>query len=419
VNLASQITYEVKPHALAPANSKYTPFDLILRFFVGNNEGDIDLEILYYGSDPDNYARIDSVRLFTNYINLQPVITGCLQAWEFLAGHAANQANGAAQPWNLTSQIDEHVRNAIQRGQALYRALFGPANNGEEHPALQRLKNHLRKPREQPLRIIVKSDKLYVPWNLLYIDGALSSRIPEFACGFLGFRHQVVQQIENLFTPPLNDFGVAQPLIVSQQRDITLPIHAHLDEFLQTLAGQVVIIERDHQAFTQAIQRGDCDDHILYFCCHGSRAPKKGEQPSLTISHGEKLYPDHIRDLMLEGHFVNQPFVVINACYAGEYGEALHDAFGPAFLSRGASTILAPAVTIPKTYAARYARAVFEELFHGPRTRPGDYDVTVADAIHAVTRRNIVSAGDLLALLYSTLIRRPVHLPQRFARTTP
>ena len=274
------------------------------------------------------------------------------------------------------------------------------------------------------------SDVLYIPWNLLYISGAVANQVPAFVNGFLGFRHQIVQKInikEELYL--LNEFGSRSEISFSQQRDKSLnfdaaseispgisqtvptSIHKPLDDYLTGIG--VKFFDRTYDEFTAALQEGKFGDDILYFCCHAYHSAL-ADQPHLVISPGTKLYPGDIRDLMASNYFDYQPFVFINACFAGHLGESIFDAFGPAFLSRGASTTLAPAVSVPRTFAAVFAKSVLKEIFRGaiPAVHEHDYTATLSDAIGRAIRDRIQNHGELLTLLYGTLIRRAVHMPK-------
>src|ERR1035441_1600096 len=237
---------------------------------------------------------------------MKPFVDGLQETWHRLINVAAGRATTAnARPWDLTSQLDDTTRDAIRRGQALYRAVFGPPDHGTDDKALVRLRHHLSKQRAQPLRILIKADRLYLPWNLLYIDGSVANNVPAFVNGFLGYRHRVVQQIEDL--PPHEGYapiGSRQPLFISLQRDLTLAIHTKLDTFLAQahLTPEITVIHRDdHDTFVQALQAANVDDDILYFCCHGTR-----QTPSLSITQNKYLYPDDIPSLMGDGHFAYQ-----------------------------------------------------------------------------------------------------------------
>jgi CHAT domain-containing protein len=110
---------------------------------------------------------------------------------------------------------------------------------------------------------------------------------------------------------------------------------------------------------------------LVHFAVHGSYDPT-GIQDGLALIDGSFLEPLHVSGVRMRGN----PVVFLNACQVGSGSRILGDYAGmaAAFLSAGASAVIAPLWSVKDAIARQIAEDFYERVFAG---------VPPADALRA------------------------------------
>lgn len=312
-------------------------------------------------------------------------------------------------------------------GSALFGAVFRPGER--KFSATKELGGVLRDllVQEKDLRILIKSDEFFAPWNFMYVGDWHAPTVDHF----LGFRHLVEHDVED--SPP---FEAAMPpfseLAFHFNEDIDLNpktgVHFAGKKFLEML--QQFGIERkrrdDKQTFLAALENG-ADESVFYFLCHGTsgddtRPNSDTTRLFLTQPAGvdnEVISPS---DILLA--FDNrcplrgQPLVFINACRALKSGSIYFDGFATHFLNNDARCVLGPDIEMPVVFARDFANRFFEDFFRaGPKMSVGRVLLDM--------RRDFLSNGlNPLGLAYSLYRGSNVYLsavpiPRSVAASAP
>ena len=204
--------------------------------------------------------------------------------------------------------------------------------------------------------ITVISNEVIVPWSMLYVPrpGTLSEPDNDFKVdrtAFLGYRHLIEHTFEMKYD--------LQPDI----RHTRLAAGAYFDEALEvsTVAPVLELLNKyaelgqgtSRQAVEERLRGQGAGDHLIYFCCHCVEIPDAAE---LRMTGGEAISSGDIGFwLGASGGLRGNPFVLVNACKAGEFGSHPPSHFGSVLLQKGASSLLGPSVNIPAVFAKSFA----------------------------------------------------------------
>lgn len=270
--------------------------------------------------------------------------------------------------------------------------LYGTLLDGTD-PRIERFRSYLTDAlaRRDGLRVRFDSD-LHVPWPMVCLAPEDVPPEPEPAAPassadpgpdplpglfhrFLGHRHQIEQT------------GGAYPWLTGLREAPDVPAvslnhDTRVDRTGRTKAADVAALlakgtrfeERTTwQELASALARDDLCEQLMYFWCHGLFASDGPQPPSLALSLTDRKVIDAhtIRDRRrrfgVDSPF--QPFVVLNACYAG-LPEGGGDAkfLSRAFVDAGARGVLGPQIEMPQVFAAEYALEFLTRYLHGTET---------------------------------------------------
>ncbi|AMW12560.1 hypothetical protein A4E84_25600 [Streptomyces qaidamensis] len=236
----------------------------------------------------------------------------------------------------------------------------------------------------EDLRIRFDSD-LHLPWPMVCLapedlapdTGASSTASPLSALfsRFLGHRHQIEQT------------GGAYPWLAGLREvpdvpAVSLNHDTRVDRAGRTRAADVAALLAKGTRFVErstwrelvsALARSDLCEQLMYFWCHGRFAADGPQPPSLVLSLTDQksidahTIRDRRRRFGVDHAF--QPFVVLNACYAGlPEGSADAKFLSRAFVDAGARGVLGPQTEIPQVFAAEYALEFLARYLDGTQT---------------------------------------------------
>jgi hypothetical protein len=370
------------------------------------NDGQISLHVSYTTGDPEYNACTD--RHCKLLLNLN-------EFWE--------QIDTAETVWQQYILGNTTRDTLISAGQQLFQEIFGGPDSNVM--TLEILRGFLRNASES-LRIKIAAEHtLQFPWQLLYVDNdAINS--PNPLDGFLGAKHLVVQNIHisvsELRRRQLRKFGVREKIHLSLQRQADVnKLATSLDFLTKPLeeVGYLELIRRDEfPRLLTDLNRGQCREDIMYFCCHGYPGNRNGaadQGPSCLMLSGKALYPQQFAGALGDHALASQPIVFINSCHGGKLGRTFFENFTPVLLSSGASTVIGPTVGIDSEKALQFSEEFMEELLYGENVVKPKQEI-IADVFHRVKSRLIHSDGDATPLLFHCMMRTPVHLDRRYRR---
>lgn len=270
----------------------------------------------------------------------------------------------------------EVLPRLAKAGSGLFAAIFRPGE--PRFRATKALGGVLRDLllQERDLRILVRSDDFFAPWNFMYVGDWKLPKVEHF----LGFRHLVEHDAEAAlaFDPVMPSFS---ELAFHFNEDIDLNpktgAHAAGQKFLALLQqfGIARHQRNDKQTFLAALEK-EADESVFYFLCHGTAGDDlrpNSDATRLFLTQPQGGGPEAISpsDLLLafdnRGPLRGQPLVFINACRALKSGSIYFDGFASHFLNNDARCVLGPEIEMPVVFARDFAQRFFEEFFRaGP-----------------------------------------------------
>jgi hypothetical protein len=308
------------------------------------------------------------------------------------------------------SKIDDMWRNLARAGQVLFSLLFG---NGDDrlNAVGERLAAEVR---AQRLTITVHSDELVVPWALLYTPPEPDQPIPRYGPvdlrGFWGIRHI----IEHTFTEGtdadaipvtgrVQAGGYTDTRIDEDKPRTVRPVMRFLDHRTDLREGTTRDELREHFGDSER------DDHLLYFCCH-CEEDHLGD-PLLRLSDDKAIAAGDIKSWIGRRSLRRNPLVFINACNAAFLPSSTGTHIGSVLLSKGASGLVGPNVSVPQRFAMTYATALLRRMLRdGQQIGPAMRDL----AEHYAERRR-----NPLGLAYSAYQNMDTHFCRHPAEGSP
>ncbi|MEU6915412.1 CHAT domain-containing protein [Streptomyces olindensis] len=277
---------------------------------------------------------------------------------------------------------------ALVGSELLYGTLLGGTD-----PRIARFRSYLTEAlaQREGLRVRFDSD-LHLPWPMVCLtaedlpaDPAHPSEpLPDLFRRFLGHRHQIEQTggaypwLAGLRTAP-----DVPAVSLNHDTRVDRAGHTRAADVAALLAKGTRFVERSTwRELVTALARPDLCEQLMYFWCHGRFAADGPQPPSLVLSlTDQKTIDAHtIRDRRRRfgSDHPFQPFIVLNACYAGlPEGSADARFLSRAFVDAGARGVLGPQIEIPQVFAAEYALQFLTRYLHGSRTA-GSIALTVA-----------------------------------------
>lgn len=320
-----------------------------------------------------------------------------------------------ADGWDLMSE-DQHILaetgpTLARAGYNTFKMLFHRGDKG-----LSKIRDLLLLALRRGENVLsIESDKLVVPWGMLYtkpFEEMISPAADTWAFdGFWGYRHV----IEHTFTR-VDDFDsriridtgqVVVGVNVDEQVDQQYPKTPYIQpviDFFSTRTQVVLRINKDQ--LSTAFQTGNVPDRISYFGCHGKGAGDGGvaENPYLQLGDGEKIYGAELMAWLTDVPLATRPLVFVGACQGGQVGSAFYTAFGKALLGNGARCLVGPQVDLPPAFACEYSRQLFTAFLE-----PG---AKLGDIVRSLARAFLDNHAKPLGLMFSLYRGIDVHLWQ-------
>ncbi len=219
--------------------------------------------------------------------------------------------------------------------------------------------------------VLILSSEPYVPWELAVLDPPLDPALPEF----LGAQSIVGRWIlwQNADRPdkfpPVEAAGDRMAVVSGKYDAPGWARLEHAEEEARLIVAKYAAIPVDATVkdVLGCLEREPPKD-VLHFSLHGSYDPN-GRIDGLVLVDRGILDPDVVRGTKLSG----APFVFLNACQVGAGQKVLGDYAGmaEAFLSAGASAVIAPLWSIDDERSVEIALKFYEDVFGG--MRPAEY----------------------------------------------
>lgn len=224
---------------------------------------------------------------------------------------------------------------------------------------------------EKNLRISFDSD-FPLPWPMLAIDPSLCDDPWD---AFLGHRHQVEQTspayswVEQVALEP------RQRAVTSLNTDTTLDKVGRASDVRDLLDNRSQLTVRTRaQDLLKALDNAVLPEDLMYFWCHGTFMDEGTPHRRLVIklSDADPIDSAKVRRRRRRLQGMPQrfrPFVLLNACHAGQAAVGPHvEHLGAALIDLGADGVLGPQIEIPEVFASEYAYAFLEMYLEGRHT---------------------------------------------------
>ncbi|MCT9081420.1 CHAT domain-containing protein [Streptomyces fulvoviolaceus] len=274
---------------------------------------------------------------------------------------------------------------------------------------------------DEPLRVRFDSD-LFVPWPMLCLppDATDEPGLPGLFRRFLGHRHRI-EQTGGGFYAGIADGRERPPPpvpVVSLNHDTGVDPRGRTRaaRIGEVLAQGTTLIERTTRPQLEAaLSDPALDEQLMYFWCHGHFQPAEPEPPYLVVKLTDQRPIDaytvraHRPPRAECAPF--QPFVLLNACYAGMPGNADLAYLGRALVETGARGILGPQMEMPQAFAAEYALEFLTRYLPGTDT--------AGTVTHAVARHFADELRNPLGLAYALHCGMDARLERARPEETP
>ncbi|MER7755341.1 CHAT domain-containing protein [Kitasatospora sp. NPDC097643] len=219
------------------------------------------------------------------------------------------------------------------------------------------------------LRISFDSD-LHLPWPMLAVDGGHG----DLWTDFLGHRHQV-EQTGAAYPPIQPPYPARTRPVTSLNTDDQLEGVGRAPEVRKLLEDRSQLTVRNKSdLLLEALSRAVLDEDVMYFWCHGQFVSNDSPYEQLAVRLTDDLQIDadlvrqHRRRHRDAQNAMFRPFVLLNACHAGQSAAAELEHLGRALVDLGANGVLGPQLQIPQVFAAEYAFAFLDLYLTGEFT---------------------------------------------------
>ncbi|MFJ8714677.1 CHAT domain-containing protein [Streptomyces violaceus] len=268
---------------------------------------------------------------------------------------------------------------ALVGSELLYGTLLGGTD-----PRTARFRSYLTEAlaEGEGLRVRFDSD-LHLPWPMVCLAAEdlppgpepPAEALPALFRRFLGHRHQIEQTGGAYpWLAGLRDAPEVPAVSLNHDTRVDRAGRTRAADVAALLAKGTRFVERSTwQELVSALARSDLCEQLMYFWCHGRFTADGAQPPSLVLS-----LTDH---KSIDAHTIRerrrrfgvdhpfQPFVVLNACYAGlPEGSADAKFLSRAFVDAGARGVLGPQIEIPQVFAAEYALEFLTRYLDGTQT---------------------------------------------------
>jgi hypothetical protein len=216
---------------------------------------------------------------------------------------------------------------------------------------------------ERAPTILFLSAEPYVPWELALVDPPLDATLPPFLSAQATVGRWVLGQRRPPLPPPMT-------LTVTGLAAVSGIYELPGWQRLLSAEAEAADLVNDHRAapvdaVTAAVLdllRGKPAAEVIHFAVHGT-SDAAPEQDGLVLVDGTTLDPLVVLGTPLHG----RPFVFLNACQVAQGDQLLGDQAGlaAAFLSAGASAVIAPLWSIDDELARQIAARFYARALHG------------------------------------------------------
>ena len=219
-----------------------------------------------------------------------------------------------------------------------------------------------RQPDRAPT-ILFLSAEPYVPWELALVDPPLDPSLPPFLSAQATVGRWVLGQRRPPLPPPLEltVHGLAAVSGVYELPGWQRLVAAEAEAADLVAAHHAAAVTAD-TAGVLGLLHGEPPADVIHFAVHGSYGAEPGAD-GLILIDGQTLDPLVVLGTPLHGH----PFVFLNACQVGGGDQLLGDQAGlaAAFLSAGASAVIAPLWSIDDQLARQIAARFYTRALKG------------------------------------------------------
>ncbi|MFE2106492.1 hypothetical protein ACFXAF_11575 [Kitasatospora sp. NPDC059463] len=222
---------------------------------------------------------------------------------------------------------------------------------------------------EGPLRVSFDSD-LHLPWPMMAVTVGQGEPWQDF----LGYRHQI-EQTGAAYPRAQASYPPRTRAVTSLNTDSALESVGRAPEVRKLLEERTELTVRTESTrFLEAFSGAVLDEDLMYFWCHGQFVANGSfyTQLSVRLSDPRDIDADLVRRLRRNHQDVPEalfrPFVLLNACFAGQSAEAELEHLGRALVELGASGVLGPQIEIPQVFGAEYAFAFLDLYLSGQAT---------------------------------------------------
>jgi hypothetical protein len=211
--------------------------------------------------------------------------------------------------------------------------------------------------------ILFLSAEPYVPWELALVDPPLDPSLPPFLSAQATVGRWVLGQRRPPLPPPqsLTVHGLAAVSGIYELPGWQRLVSAEAEAADLVSAHQAVAVAAD-TAGVLGLLGGKPPADVIHFAVHGTSGPDPAAD-GLILTDGSTLDPIVVLGTPLKAH----PFVFLNACQVGQGQQLLGDQAGlaAAFLSAGASAVIAPLWSIDDALARGIAARFYERALKG------------------------------------------------------
>jgi hypothetical protein len=211
--------------------------------------------------------------------------------------------------------------------------------------------------------ILFLSAEPYVPWELALVDPPLDPTLPPFLSAQATVGRWVLGQRRPPLPPPmtLTVHGLAAVSGVYELPGWQRLLAAEAEAADLVAAHRATPVDAT-TAGVLGLLHGTPPADVIHFAVHGSYGAAPGAD-GLILVDGSTLDPIVVLGTPLHGH----PFVFLNACQVAQGDQLLGDQAGlaAAFLSAGASAVIAPLWSIDDQLARQISARFYERALKG------------------------------------------------------
>jgi len=215
----------------------------------------------------------------------------------------------------------------------------------------------------RPPTILFLSAEPYVPWELALVDPPLDPKVPPFLSAQATVGRWVLGQRRPPLPPPMT---LTVNALAAVSGVYELPgwqrLLAAEGEAADLVAAHHAAAVDANTAGVLGLLRGTPPADVIHFAVHGTSDSAPGAD-GLILIDGSTLDPIVVLGTALHGH----PFVFLNACQVAQGDQLLGDQAGlaAAFLSAGASAVVAPLWSIDDQLARQIAARFYDRALRG------------------------------------------------------